>query len=429
MKTQGMQESEDRLEEHLKTIAPKGEEGAPPAPEAGTPPQEIPPQGEAVAPETPPATPPATPPGSEGTPPGGEQPPAETPSQEGASAFDIGSFNKMFGSDFADEDTLKSSLNKLNDLQEFDTLKTEREELQGKMDELKSKYEEAKGLLDPRKHFVNEEEYKRQLILQQHGQELNPALLNKIVGTDLSALSDMDVLTLGKMVANPNIRGGEPGAKDLIYRQLGVDPDLESTEWDLTTQNVVAEAALNARRELSKLKDIEVPELADFEAQRTQREQQAAQTKEQLKNSWDTVAKEMVGGFDSLKLQRQLEDGKSEIYFSYEVDEKFKGEATDLVVGYLTDRGMEPSKENVTEAQQYVQDLFWRNYGNEIVQAYGRDVEAKLIEKHNIEQDNPKPPNEAEAPEGGPDARQQDLIDYAKEGLGKARQPGDKLFG
>jgi len=413
MKTQGSIESEERLEQHLKTMAP-GQEGAgaPPAAAEATPPAEQPPEGGA---EQPPEAPPA------------EAPPVTPP--EEASVFDVAEFNKRFGTEFADEDTFKSSLNRLNDLNEFDTLKTEREELQGKMTELEAKYTEAKDLLDPRKYFASEEEYKRQQILTQHGQELNPAVLNKIVSTDLSEMNDVDVLILGKQVANPNIIGGEAGAREMIYQQLGVDPEESPADWTQLTKNLVAENALAMRKELSKIKDVEVPEAVDFEAQRASRIEQAAQTKEQLKESWTAKASELVNGFNSLNLSRETEEGKSEVYFSYEIDPEFKAAATDLVVGYLVDTGKEPSKENVQEAEQYVQDLFWRKNGNTIVQAYGKDVEAKLIEKHNIEQDNPKPPNEQEAPEGDASKANADLINYVQEGFGKERKPGGKLFG
>jgi len=426
IKAKSTEESDARLEKALDAISPKAQQGgeggelATSAPETGIIPEK---------PET-------TPQGGEETPPEGGTPPESQPAGEqipetppAGAAFDLETFNKQFGSDFADEDTLKSSLTRLNDLQEFDALKTERDELQGQLTEIQSKYEEAKDLHDPRKYFVNEEEYKRQLILQQHGQELNPALLNRIVSADLDAMNDIEVLALGKQVANPNILGGEAGAREMIYQQLGVDPEQDPAEWTQLTKNMIAEAARGTRKELSKIKSIEVPEKIDFEAQRTEREQQAAQAREQLTNSWSPIAEEMVNGFSTLDLSREGADKKQEVYFSYEVDNEFKKAATDLVIGYLVDSGLEPSKENVRKAKLYVQDLFWRQHGNAIVQAYGRDVEAKLIEKHNIEVDNPKPPSEQEAPAGDLDKQTQELVDYVKEDLGKTRQAGEKLFG
>lgn len=422
MKTQGSIESDERLDAAIENIAVK------PAGEAGAPPEVVPtPEPQVPAPETVPQAPEI---------PAGETPPAETPPeipetppQEGASVFDIAAFNQRFGTEFADEDTFKSSLNRLNDLNELDTLKTEREGFQGKVTELEAKYTEAKDLLNPRQYFANEEEYKRQQILMQHGQELNPAVLNKIVGTDLSEMSDVEVLILGKQVANPNIIGGDAGAREMIYQQLNVDPEENPADWSQYTKNLVAENALAMRKELTKIKDVEVPEAVDFEAQRATRLEQAAQTKEQLKTSWTPVATEMVDGFNNLNLSRETEEGKSEVYFSYDIDPEFKAAATDLVVGYLVDTGKEPSKENIQEAGQYVQDLFVRKNMNNIVQAYGKDVEAKLIEKYNIEQDNPKPPNAQEAPEGDVSKENAELWGYVKEDLGKERKPGDKLFG
>jgi hypothetical protein len=226
----------------------------------------------------------------------------------------------------------------------------------------------------------------------------------------------------------PNIRGGETGAKEMVYRQLGIDPDLEQSEWDQYQQNVVAEAARNYRQELKKIREIDVPEKVDFESQREARQREAAEKTEQLKQSWSKVAQDMVDGFDTLNLARETSDGKEEVYFTYDVDNNFKQEATELVVDYLVNLGSEPTKENIREAEAYVRDLFLNRHANDIIQAYGKDVEAKLIEKHNLEEDNPKPPNEGEAPEGGLDAKQQDLINYVKEDLQASRKEGDSLF-
>jgi hypothetical protein len=136
----------------------------------------------------------------------------------------------------------------------------------------------------------------------------------------------------------------------------------------------------------------------------------------------------MVDKFRTIDLQRETKDGKSEVYFSYDVGDDFRKNATELVLGYLIDNGLEPTKDNVQDAQSYVRDLFWRSHGPDVVQAYGKDVEAKLIEKYNIEQDNPKPPNDSEAPTGDLDKANQELMDYVKEDLGSSRKPGDKLF-
>jgi hypothetical protein len=411
LSTEGTKEFEKGLEDALSKIAPPKE-----GQESATSPEEVTPKEE---PETPPAeTPREEPPKEE---------PKETPTEE-PSVFDVKAFNERFGSDFQDEEILKSSLARLNELQELDNLKGEKTELETKLSELSSKYEEAKGMLDPRKYFANEDEYKRQLILQKHGQELNPALLNQIVSADLDGMNDMDVLVLGKMVATPGIRGGADGAREMIYRQLGVDKDLDPGEWDLGAQNLIAEQAAISRRELKKIRDIEVPEKVDFEAEREARQQAAAAKTEELKGAWGKVASEMVDGFDTLKLSRETEDGKKEVYFTYNVDEDFKKEATDLVVDYLINQGEEPTKQSVREAEAYVRDLFLNRHANDIIQAYGADVEAKLIEKYNLEQDNPKPPNDSEAPEAV-DKDQQELFNYVKESFGRDRKEGDKLFG
>ena len=345
---------------------------------------------------------------------------------DAADSFDVEGFNKQFGTEFTDEEALKGSLTKLNDLSDYDDVKSKMTELEGQYSELQEKYKEAQELLDPRKHFVNEEEYKRQLILQQYGQDVNPAILNKIVSSDLSALSDVDILTLGKMVANPRLEGGEAGARELVYKQIGVDPEEDVSEWSQVTRNLVAEAANSARKELNKIKSVDVPEKVDFEEQRAQKAAKAEEEKQQLQGGWNKVAEKMLEGFEKYSLTREVE-GKNETYFEYAVDDDFKKAAVDMIVGYYVDNNIEPTKESVADAREYIKGLFWRQKGNEIVQAYGKDIESQLIEKHNIETDNPKPPKDDDAPEGEVDKQQKELIDYVQEELGKKHKPNEPL--
>jgi len=334
-------------------------------------------------------------------------------------AFDFKSFNERFGTEFTDEENIKSSLSRLTELGEYDSLKEKHSESETKLAELQAKYEEMQSLLDPRKFFANEEEYRRQLILQKHGQDINPSMLNKIVSADLTQMSDLDVLVMGKRVGNPNLQGGDQDIREMIYRQLGVEED--SSEWSAATRNIVTEAANNVRKELTKLKDIDVPEKVDFEKQRAETAAQIAAKKEELKGQWSEITTKLVEGFKEFSLKNE-----GEVYFTYQVDEGFKKEATEFVVGYLVDNGLEPTRENLHEAQAYVEDLFWRKHGNDIVRAYGEDVKAKLTEEQQKATDNPKPPNETEAPPDVDD-KMKDLYEYARGG-DKSRGRGEPLF-
>ncbi len=331
--------------------------------------------------------------------------------------FDYKSFNERFGTEFTEEN-IKSSLSRLT---EYDSLKEKFTKGETDLAELQAKYGELKDLFEPRKHFANEEEYRRQLILQKHGQDINPSMLNKIVASDFSQMSDLDVLVMGKRVGNPNLQGGDPDIKEMIYRQLGVEDDF--SEWSAATKNIISEAANNVRKELTKLKDVDVPEKVDFEKQRTDATTQIAAKKEELTGQWSEIATELVKGFNEFTLKNE-----GEAYFTYQVDDGFKKEATDFVVGYLVDNAMEPTKENLREAQSYVEDLFWRKHGNDIVRAYGEDVKAKITGENQKDLDNPMPPNETDAPPDVDD-KQKDLIEYARGGLGKSRKAGDDLFG
>jgi hypothetical protein len=401
------------LDEALKNIAPKKEGAEPSAPQETSPQEEPAPQ------------PGQTEPQGEPTPQENEPTPEPSPTPEPAE-FDISNINERFQTQFENEDALRSSLNRLNDLENYDQAVSERDNLQTEVDQWKQKYEEVASTLDPRKHFVSEEEYKRQLILQKHGEDVNPALLNEIISRDLTQMTDVDVLTLYKLVENPNIIGGQQGAKDLVYRQLGIDPETPVDEWDNTSKNLILEAANSARKKLNGIKSIEVPEAVDYAAQQAQKTQESQQRTEQLTQDWNTVTGKMMEGFNEMSFTREV-DGKNETYFTYAVSPEFRATAQQLATNYLVDNGIEPNEEGIKQAQSYVEDLFWNQKGIEIMQAYGKDVASKLTESTQQQQDNPAPQNTQEAPEGSEDAGQKELESYVKEGLGNSRKPGEML--
>ena len=333
--------------------------------------------------------------------------------------FDLKKFNESFETQYEDENTLKSSLKELAELrktkEEYSTVKAD-------LEKYKADYEEAKTALDPRKYFVNEDEYKRQLILQKYGAEVNPALLNTIVSKDLSQMSDIDVLVLGKMLSNPNIIDGETGAREMVLNQLGIESE-DQSEWTTLTKNVVYEAATNSRKSLNEIKNIEVPDIQDYESAKQAAQEAADKKRGLLTDTWGKITDKMMGNFNSFNFYKDKEDGTKESYFDYSVGDEFKQQARDLVNEYLVDGGLEPSEANIKEAQSYMQDLFLRRHANDILQAYGKDVETRVREELEKKIDNPAPPNRQEAPDGK-HTKDQELIDYVKEPFQKQNLEG-----
>lgn len=314
----------------------------------------------------------------------------------------VDQINKALGTGFENIDELKSSLNN--------------NELQKKLDQLKEDYNELKGKADPRQFFVNDEEYKRQLILKKYGQNVSPNLLNKIVSADIDKMGDVDVLVLDKVIRNPNIHGGEQGAREMILHKLGIDTeDVDNPSgWSDLQKNIVSDAAHQVRNALRKIRDIEIPEVKDFDAEREQARQEQQENEKQLKSGWQEKAAGIVDGFDKFSLFRDNDKGEKEKYFSFDVGDKFKKDIIPQVVDFFSKNSLEPSKENIEYAKDFMHDVFWKNYGDEIVQAYGKDVETRVKEEINRKRDNPAPPNRKEPDSSDKEKEERELAEFAR---------------
>jgi len=404
-KTKSQGESDDRLEAHLETIKPPQEGAGDPATEPATP-TETPPAETPAEPTTPPVETPAAETPAEQKP--GEEPvetPAEpeTPPETGGESFKL--VNEKFGTSFEDDATLQAFLQNKD---EIDRLKG----VESEHDELKTKYEEAKSQLDPRKHFRDDEEYKRQLILMKYGEDVNPAFLNKIISKDINEMSDLDVLTLGKQASNPNISNADD-AVQLIYNDLRIEPD-EDGKLSHIDNLKLSDASVNVRRELNKIKDIEIPEVTDFEAARQQKIEAGESALKELEGKWNTVIDKMVEGFTDYHMYED-KDGKKESYYSYSVDDDFKSMAKEALMKDLIDRGVDLTEDTIRQARVYLESEFWHQRGQDIMRSYGTSIESRLTEAKMKEDDNPKPKNNAETPASEADKQKEDLVNYIKD--------------
>lgn len=402
-KTDSQLKSEKGLDDYLESIAPK--ESAEEPPEKAETPGEEPKETSKEEPKEPPKE------ESKETP--KEQPqetPAETPKEEEVE-FKLEKFNETFGTSFEDEESLKGYLSRMEDLKKL-------EGLENKSKELEAKYQEAREQLNPRKHFVSDEEYKRQLILQKYGEEVNPGLLNKIVSQDVNKMSDLDVLILGKQVGNPNLRGGDEGARKLIYDSIGVNAEYmeehgnDPSGWDDLIMNRLSDMAAPVRKSINELKKVEIPQVEDFEAQKQATIKAAEELQAKRTEGWTKVVDRLIGDFKEYKY---LDDK------SYVVDDDFKKMAKDVLLEHVINSDIELDEENIQNAKVYLESEFWQQRGMDILKASVKDVESSFTEKKMKESDNPKPRNDTEAPPGEKDKQMEELRQYLDEGKGTGK--------
>lgn len=348
--------------------------------------------------------------------------PKETPKEQPAEwQFNAEEFNKQFETEYDSPDTLKE------DLKDVKELRTKYSQLETDKSELQNKYEEALKANDPMQYFANEEEYKRQLILKKYGQEVNPAALNMIVSADLATLKDMDVLVLGEMVRNPNVIGGESGARELIYDRLGIDPEEDQSSWSTLQKNKIASAATSIRNDLNKLKNVEIPERVDFETQSAAKAQELKQQRQELEGKWDKATSKMLDGFKEFTVQDEVDGNKTDV-FTYAIPEAFIPEAKADVLEFMAEQGLEPTQENIEKAMEYVQERFVRENFQNMLLTYGNEIRSKVTEEKDKEVNNPEPPKDTQKPEEQADKEQKEFFEKVKSGE-STPQPGTPLFG
>lgn len=333
-------------------------------------------------------------------------------------AFDIKTFNEKFESDFESEDRLRSSL---KDLSVLDTTK---QELERSITDLQVRYNELKEVANPRKHFVNDIEYKRQLMLQKYGNEINPDVLSRIISTDLGKASDVDVLVLGKLLNTPDIEGGERGARELVLNGLGIEGE-DPGEWDALTRNKIKDTAASVRRSLSKLTDIEVPVFDDPDKSRDVKRQEQTQKLELSKIAWNGAIDKALPDMNKFDVYDNV-DGKKEVIFSYDVDQEFKDSVKQEVLDYVVNQGMEPNGENLEKAIQFVEQKFITRKFTDMMQAAIKDVETKTSERLKKQYENPGSSSD-KTREVNKDKDLAELRSYLRGGI-DAPKEGEKLF-
>ncbi len=121
-------------------------------------------------------------------------------------------------------------------------------------------------------------------------------------------------------------------------------------------------------------------------------------------------------------------DGKKVDIFSYSVPDTFKTEAKSDVMEFMVENGLEPTKENLGKAIEYVQERFVRENFLNIMLAYGKDVETKITEKKDKDVHNPDLPTDKTKPPEEAEKEEKEFHEFLKKGVSMP-QAGQPLFG
>lgn len=368
-----------------------------PSPSGGEPqPEETPPVEDPKPEETPPGdpkpeeTPPAEDPKPEETPPVGTPPAEENP------------LDKLDFTSIPDDKALElintkfsSNFDSIDKAVEFFSKETQAVGSKQVIEKLTEKLKETSNILS---HFPSENAYKVAQLAKDKfpGKE---GLLSKIVGADLSQLSDFDAIRVAQELKRP------PGSKvdGLVFQlaKMGLrDLDVaEFNDWEENDKQLVYGLAEEARMELADVgKDVEIPQgeggVDDFVSELMRGASEADEAQRQQIEAIKPIAESLI---DSTKVIKPVEGDD----FTYEIN--LDGEAKNTLLDYLTYEALEgkydlKSDADVKKLQGMLNAEIMATEYSKAFAAYGKYREDKTWEAAQQKYENAEPLNDDKPP-------------------------------
>lgn len=385
-------------------VQPKAEETPPPAPKE-----------EPVA-KTPPETPPQETPPVEAPP--SEPPKVDDPAsiqQSGENVAFVETLNKFLNKEFESEEQAKEALTQ-------PSMKTEYEEAQQKLAELQSKYDVLTEQLDPMSYFSSEEAMKLEAFKKQYPKK-DASIAQKIFSQeDLSAVSDLDMVKMGRKFSNPKLPGTEKDLEDALALEFGEEAETPVEEWSKAAQIRMATVAGEYRDQFETMKQgVKLPEVVNIEELRNQRQKASEEQKAQITEAWNKHSKEIANDTKVLKVPVGTpKEGEEQKFFEWDLGKPPQAEADHLAKSYAT-VGAPMNDETKAAFQRSLQMSLLEANLPQILQKYGDDLEARKEEAHLKETHNPEPLTDSQRPkEGTVDEQLRERTGWAIGGMGSS---------
>jgi hypothetical protein len=289
------------------------------------------------------------------------------------------------------EDTLKEELQNAKQLKE--ELQKKEESLKNK-DDLLNKYSKN---LNPLEHFPDESAYKAAQIAKQNP-GLNQNALNRIVHSDVNALSDEDAIVLNELLDISDGSIGESSLRKRVRSQFKIDKD--TSEMDESERQEVEFGQIDLKREANKAKSrlatltssVEIPQQKSIEEIERENKVKNEQFVKELQNKWVQPLNKIEKGLD--KVEIPVKDGSVE----FVIDDKMRNEVSQMIWKNVSAQGMEPDEQLTNTLIQAGKDELKNKYFDSIIKKVVEHVETKLKDQH-YQDTNGTPPNTAEASE------------------------------
>ena len=343
-----------------------------------TPPtEETPPVAENITTE--PTVQPTVTPTTEPTTPTTTTPTVEEPPK--ATVF-FENINKAFGTQLKSDDEFKALLDTPKKISDYEARLKDYEDLKKSAEDRQKEIERLEGLTDPLKYFPSPDAYiAAQLQIQNPGKD--PALLHKLVTTDVNKMDDFDLLVEAMKMFVPGLPEGGAGVRNVLYKKYGIDSEIDPKDWDIGTKTQIAIDAATERNRINELKKgIKLPQVVSKEERERLAEETLAKRKQLLQPVKDQFT----------KFEKFQHEG-----FEFDVPAEEREHAAEIFDGIFLDAMQEMNEENSKGALKYRDAMFLYDHFGKIREIIIKDAKTDWQKEKDKQDNNETPPNTATA--------------------------------
>ena len=281
----------------------------------------------------------------------------------------LGEINREFSKEFKTKDEIKSFFDKVG---EYDTLKTQHDEVSTKLEE----YRKVVGKFNPLDYFDSEDEFVRQQFIKQNKGKLGEEALTALSSLSPERLKKLD--NKSTLVTDMIVNDGLTREEAEAYYNKKYDID-EDTDVDPATRAIIKKDVKVAQERLSKMYEgIELPKQVDFEADLAQR-----------KESWKNPLSELVKGIDKIQLSQDVD---------FVVDAAMKEGLENEVLSELLASGVAVNKDTLANVAGAVRDRILSRNMDKVIESVYNDLKEKVKAEVRAEVHNDKPLNNQTRP-------------------------------
>lgn len=226
-------------------------------------------------------------------------------------------------------------------------------------------------------------------------------------------LSDIDYLTMGYRMDDPETTLGEAELKDAMLEEYGIEEDDLSDMSRLSSlKRMKLEKAIKSAKKqvdgvLSEAGNVNT---SSFGYLMEKRKVGMAELQSKIEEEYKPFAEKVVQEFKSIKVPTE-----SGVDFEFQLPADFSEGMADLIVSNAKSNGKLLDKESATNVYTQLHAIAWSTYGTKIAEAYGKHMYSEAMKDSDIKYANPNAGiRSVENADAGAGAEQREVHQFLK---------------